>query len=287
MSDGSTKKKVIIMGFAPSTRCDTPFDDESFEVWGLNDLYRCIPRADRWFEMHTREVIENHPYYGGKHLKELQDCQIPIYMQQVHPDIPHSMRYPIEQMTRYFFGDDIPEGTSDKDTLYYSYFTNTVSYMMALAIYEGYEEIHLYGVDMCADSEYSHQRPSVEYFIGFARGRGIKVRVPLKSDLLKTIYPYEYVDTHPLRRRMEARIEGHELEVQEFINQRNRLIAEQEAFLREFRERLAQLDGDINVLRGRQSEDRYYLKVWSPNMMLDDGPRKDIPVVRNSGRPEK
>ena len=56
-----TKRKVAIVGFAPSTMAEARqvFDDPDFEVWGLNQLYlsfganqnlpRIAERADRWF----------------------------------------------------------------------------------------------------------------------------------------------------------------------------------------------------------------------------------------------
>jgi len=101
----------------------------------------------------------------------LNQLPCPIYMQRHHEDIPNSVAFPIE-LFREVFGD---------------YFTCTASYMIAMAIYEGYEEIHIYGVDMAADTEYASQRPSCEYFIGIAEGKGIKVVIPLDSDLLKTL----------------------------------------------------------------------------------------------------
>jgi hypothetical protein len=76
------------------------------------------------------------------------------------------------------------------------YFTNSISYMIALAIYEKYEEIGIYGVDMATggfdtpNGEYAHQRPSCEYYIGIAVGRNIKVTVPSSADLLKTRFLY-------------------------------------------------------------------------------------------------
>jgi hypothetical protein len=51
-------------------------------------------------------------------------------------------------------------------------------------------------VNMTNADEYSHQKPSCEYFVGIARGRGIKVLVPTGSDLLKTgrLYGFEGVN---------------------------------------------------------------------------------------------
>ena len=50
-------KKVAIVGFA-DTRNQAPYNDPTFEIWGLNDLHSHIPRYDRWFDIHTRENID-------------------------------------------------------------------------------------------------------------------------------------------------------------------------------------------------------------------------------------
>ena len=55
------------------------------------------------------------------------------------------------------------------------YFTNTVSYMIAYAIYEGVDSIDIYGVDMSGAGEYVNQRGSLMYWIGRAESMGIKV----------------------------------------------------------------------------------------------------------------
>jgi hypothetical protein len=40
---------------------------------------------------------------------------------------------------------------------------------------------------MVLDNEYAHQKPSVEFWVGFAMGRGVKVEVHgQKSSILKT-----------------------------------------------------------------------------------------------------
>jgi hypothetical protein len=63
--------------------------------------------------------------------------------------------------------------------------------MLAWAIWKGtYDTIGMWGVDMALDgvtgeSEYSHQRPSVEYWLGIAQGRGIKLVLPTESEILK------------------------------------------------------------------------------------------------------
>lgn len=56
--------------------------------------------------------------------------------------------------------------------------------------YEAQCAIHVYGVDMATSGEYGGQRPSCEYLLGIARGRGIETYVPISSDLLKTTAMY-------------------------------------------------------------------------------------------------
>jgi hypothetical protein len=76
------------------------------------------------------------------------------------------------------------------------YFGSTVDYALALAIYRGYETINLYGVNLANPGEYAYQKPSAEFWIGMAMGRGIKVAIHGQySSLLKTrdskLYGYE------------------------------------------------------------------------------------------------
>jgi len=176
-----TRDKVAIVGFAEGHRAEAPFDDPSFEVWGLNRLWTVQPgRFDRWFEIHdVRKFYEQDP----QHREWMRQFKGPIYLRPQDVgvyDIPTGVPYPIEPILAGF-----PR-----------YFTNSISYMMALAIVMGFKEMHLYGVDMAQDgvivqtSEYRAQRPSCELFLGIAIGQGIKIYLPDGSDLLKTTFMY-------------------------------------------------------------------------------------------------
>ncbi len=192
------RTKVAIIGFAdswPMAPCHHP----EWEVWALNQFYDLVggltggkinftdlakERRLRWFEIHARHDLETDPNVIARHahhvqrLREIGAMGAPVYMHQPWPDIPNSVAYPLDEMTDKF-GD---------------YWTNSISYMIALAIAEGFKEIGLYGVNMAMDSEYQSQRPSCEYFIGWARGAGIKVHIPPQSDLLGCPYRYGYED---------------------------------------------------------------------------------------------
>jgi hypothetical protein len=233
-------KKVAIIGFA-DTRNDAPFLDPSWEIWGLNDLHGSIPRYDRWFDIHTRDNIDedvrlNRTPPGSKcGLGGLATLNVPVYMQERYDDVPNSIKFPLKEIT-------------DK---YGNYFTNSISYMTALAIYEGYHEIAIFGVDMAVSSEYNVQRPSCEYFIGLARGAGIKVYIPPASDLCKTrfLYAFEATKQHQYKEKIESMIKN--------MSQRNAQIVDQ----------IRQLEISHNQYEGAIGATREIDKIWAN---LDD-----------------
>jgi len=170
------RKKVAIVGFATSTRALTPFDDNDWEIWGLNQLYRHIPRADRWFDIHAN--YDEHVVEGTNYVGWLLTCPIPVYMDEHRPRYPTSVRYPIEDVLAFFGGQD--------------YFTSTIALMLALAVREGFREIAIFGVDLIVGTEWETQRQCVEYYIGWARGMGVRVLVPENSSLLSQRFRYGY-----------------------------------------------------------------------------------------------
>ena len=180
-------KKVAIVGFA-TTRDMAPFTDPEFEIWTVNNLYSAVPRTDRIFQLHhPRHLMSDaHGVAAEDHIKFLQETDIPIYMQEKYEDIPASVRFPLEELTAEF-GLPRADGTGID-----GYWTNSISFMIALAIYEGFDVIHVYGVDMAVNTEYNEQRPSCEYYLGIAKGRGIELYLPPQSDLLKTRFVYGY-----------------------------------------------------------------------------------------------
>ena len=253
--DGVWRKKIAICGFAASSRMLAPFDDPSWYIAGLNQLYRHIPRADCWWDIHENFASEN--VEGTDHPGYLAECGMPVFMTKTEPTIPTSVRYPIERITEKVVGCD--------------YFTSTVAFMVAWAIdaidqqveaevtaldqranaLNGPEtqadaedaltllrhpgkfrqwlkdryaerEIGIFGIDLIVGTEYDWQKSCVEYILGLANARGITVRIPPQSALLKQRWRYGY-ETEPqggliqlteLQKRAAA-----------LANERNQLIA--------------------------------------------------------------
>lgn len=215
-------KKLAIVGKAPASIPCCPFDDKDVEIWSLSDAYRQIPRWDRWFELHDPEWHRrSHPEHWDFLTK---DHGKPLYLLYPHKDIPHATLFPREAIMQRF---PAPE-------FHNHYFTNSISWFLAMAALEGYEWIGLYGVDMAQTShnessgviwedEYAYQRPSCEYWIGVLNGLGITVHVPGECDLMKCnkLYGYEthngqmYVKWRARRDELRGRLAQHDASKQE------------------------------------------------------------------------
>lgn len=193
------ERKVAILGKAPSSLSQAPFGDESWEIWTINNAAQLgvVPRWNRQFELHPIEWTKR-PEYNGYYAWLCQKHGKPVYVRENTPEIVDQVVYPRDKIIEAF-------GTK--------YFTNSISWMLALAIAEGYGEIGLWGVDMAqhavgvVKSEYASQRPSCEFFIGVAAGMGIKVHIPAASDLLKSafMYGFDFEEADAFREKMDVR----------------------------------------------------------------------------------
>jgi hypothetical protein len=198
------KDKVAIVGYAPSSRDLAPYNDKDYDIWGVNELYKISPRVDVLFELHHEKWLRSKER-NPDHVKWLKSADIPIVMLDKISYIKNSIRYPAETIL----------------SKYPRYFTNSISYMIALAIELGYKEISVFGIDMATtddtgNAEYMRQRPSVEFFLGYAAGRGINIYIPPQSDLCKTMFLYGYEDEAQTAYILKVKSRKHEL--QERIN---------------------------------------------------------------------
>lgn len=200
-------RKVAIVGGA-RTRRKAPYADESWEIWAFSSLRLDTPRVTRWFEMHALEDLQGQLVRDtprrmsfDTYMTFLKQLDVPVYMQETHPEIPHSVRYPLEEALAAFG----------------NCFTSTASYLIALAILEGFETLGVWGVHLTHKSVYQRQRPGVEYLLGVARERGIEVvlprgcplRIPRKPRLpeAEILYGYDWTSPKAWWRR-KARVAG-------------------------------------------------------------------------------
>jgi hypothetical protein len=180
--------KVAIVGSAPSSQALAPYDDPEWQIWGLNDSHGDLPRWDRWFQIHSRQIIAGLKN-AEEHTAWLKAQDKPIYMIDHYPDIPASVKFPKDEIIQRFG----------------RYFNNTVSWLIGKALMEGATSIAVYAVDMAAASEYGTQRPSCEYMIGIARGMGVEVIIPEQSELLKCAWLYGFDDEPEMFTKLRVR----------------------------------------------------------------------------------
>jgi len=98
----------------------------------------------------------------GETIQRINAMKCPLIGPFRYEEIPLSERFPLEECFKEFGS---------------LYFTNTISYMIAYAILKGAKEIETYGVNQASSSEYFYEKAGVEYWLGIANGRGIKITI--------------------------------------------------------------------------------------------------------------
>ncbi len=158
--------KDLILLAKGNTRLLCPFDGG--EVWGVNDVGS--------FSEFRGKHIDRIFTFDPRSTDWLEKARVaPIWSWQPYADC----QYPLRGVVDRFFGKDTP--------IEQAYFTNTISYMLALAIYEKFERIRLYGVDAPYGGIYFMEKSGLEYWIGRAQEAGIEV-VPCEGSLMLQTY---------------------------------------------------------------------------------------------------
>jgi len=192
-------KQVSIVGLAPSWR----WAPETGEVWGITGLISSRP-VTRVIDMHDvrwnkEQWLHHYRAWIGKYktenqmiqkavfrwhglqdeLRKIKETNTPLYTIYEYPELPSSHAYPLKEIISHF----------DED-----YFSSSFDFAIALAIYEGYERIDIYGANMSAKDEYVYQRPSFSYWLGICKGMGVTFKIHGETELLKNennlIYGY-------------------------------------------------------------------------------------------------
>lgn len=171
-----TKKKIAIVGTGSQWPL-APFKDDAWEIWGVIGVATTAPRLDRLYELHAPALVRKiaaADYGDGSFWKVARDLG-PNF-------ITHS---PYEECP-----DCTPFDFQDKIARYGKYWGSSIDWLMADAIDRAPEEIGLFGINMAADSEYVHQKPSLSFYLGMAKAKGIKITMPSSSELLTAPYMY-------------------------------------------------------------------------------------------------
>ena len=153
--------------------------DETWSINALGDVFAC----DRIFHMDDVRIQEIRAKAAPESniaamLTWLHTHPGPIYTSRTHPDYPGLVEFPLEAVV---------------DATGYAYMNSTAAYAVAYAIYLGVKKMTLFGFDFTYAN--SHQaekgRACVEFWLGMAAARGIKLSIPQRSSLMDGCEPKE------------------------------------------------------------------------------------------------
>lgn len=193
------KKKLCILGTA-STMKEAPFEDDTFETWGVSGLLgnADCKRLDRIYELH--------PWYEVRSmlplLQTMEESTAPIYMQDHYDEVPRSVKFPHDEVKGMFHLPDVM-GKS-------LYVTNTITWMILHGIYEGYTDFAFFGVHMAHDMEYAYQRASCSWALGIIHGYMLQglpysLHIAEESELMRAQYEYGFDQPTKLMMQIDFR----------------------------------------------------------------------------------
>jgi SAM-dependent methyltransferase len=177
---------VAILGLGPSLEQYVDFTKRlggkhayCDEVWGINALGGVL-LCDRIFHMDDVRVQEvraaAQPESNiARMLQWLRVHPGPIITSREHPDYPGLVAFPLQDVL---------------NSLGQAYFNSTAAYAVAYAIHIGVKHISLFGCDFTYPNSHDAEkgRGCVEFWLGIASAKGIKLSLPKTSSLLDGIY---------------------------------------------------------------------------------------------------
>lgn len=152
--------RIAVTGLHPDLIGAAPWDDPTWEKWTLPwGPKRYVIKADVLFEIHDPE-------------------DFPRYASQTYED---EIRDWEENGARVIRQDDFP--LQEAIAVGGDYFQCSMAYMLAGAALKIPEEIGVFACD--PTGKWAYQKPNVEYWIGIARGMGLKVTIQDVSGLCR------------------------------------------------------------------------------------------------------
>ena len=165
------------------------FCDEVWAINALGDVFDC----DLVFHMDDVRIQEVRAKAApasniAAMLRWLRTTKTPVVTSRAHPDYPALVEFPLEAVL---------------NELGYDYFNSTAAYAVALAIFRGARKISCFGMDFTYPnaSKSERGRACVEFWLGMASARGIKIGLPETTTLMDSrhgrdgrLYGYDTVD---------------------------------------------------------------------------------------------
>lgn len=152
------------------------------EVWGINALGGVL-LCDRIFHMDDVRIQELRAAAQpdsniARMLEWMRLHPGPIITSREHPDYPGLVAFPLQDVL---------------NNLGQAYFNSTAAYAVAYAIFIGVSHISIFGCDYTYPNSHDAEkgRGCLEFWLGIATARGIKLTVSKTSSLLDGIYPLQ------------------------------------------------------------------------------------------------
>lgn len=168
--------RVALIGMGNLVRERVPWDDLDVQIWGMASRPRLLAkyrRLDLAFEVHDQSIWPGVRIKGRQHVEAMSRLGCPIVTQEHIPGVAVQTEFPLQSAID--VGADL--------------FVSSFDYMMAYAILQGATWVGCYGFPM-AEDDFKHQRVGAHFWIGLAKGLGIKTHIPDSSTLLSTPYRY-------------------------------------------------------------------------------------------------
>lgn len=151
--------------------------DETWAINALGDVFAC----DLVFHMDDVRIQEIRSAARpdsniAAMLEWIKHSPVPVVTSRKHPDYPALAEFPLEDVL---------------NNLGHDYFNSTAAYAVAFAIHVGAKIISLFGCDFTYPNVHDAEkgRACVEFWLGQAHARGIKINLPQTTTLLDSCYP--------------------------------------------------------------------------------------------------
>ena len=192
-------KHVAILGLGPSVDqfCDitkrqggrSKFCDEVWAINALGNVFDC----DLVFHMDDIRIQEIRAAAApasniAAMVRWIKSSRVPVVTSRAHPDYPALVEFPLEDVL---------------NNLGHDYFNSTAAYAVAFAIHVGVTELSLFGMDFTYANTHDAEkgRACVEFWLGQAHARGIKIHLPKNTTLMDAnttraarLYGYDTLD---------------------------------------------------------------------------------------------